>query len=322
MKKVSIKEQIYTVINELLSLKKETGEFEDFKLVMGYSTEWITGYVLQIFFRYFKDYSDQLTKSVDFLINSRRSTGGWGYNSLVIADADSTANVIGCLANDDYVSDLDLHFLIRHITDYGGVRTYDEEDIIMAIEQNNPFFYARDLKSYRGWMNPTVSVSANTLYALENIKEKPIIREKIAKFIIDQNDDGFWYDYWWDEWHYPTLCAIRALGDKLPTNLTTKLVNCIMEQRIDDVNWGGLFRTVCAVACLELLGKNPFDKSYIIEYILTSLHSKEKGSACMRVPPACDINPYRAVRIQDEGVFSLATSLLTLGVLFNENSIK
>jgi len=105
----------------------------DFDLPVGGSDTWVTAYVLARLAEIPSNYLSYsvrqlLEQSLDWLLESRTTGGGWGYNSQVENDADSTAwAVLALRAHGRPVPAPALQFLERCRQTDGGIASYPKE---------------------------------------------------------------------------------------------------------------------------------------------------------------------------------------------------
>lgn len=294
------------IINDIYSLE-EDGVYKDFDLTVGIATEWITGYVLNALPKKIK-----ARKSESYLLKSSRIQGGWGFNSNVVADADSTAIVIAGMSIEN-VKNKDIDFLEQHIRESGGVSTYIERDLLLAFNDNNKYFPKAPLNIYRGWLQEHLSTSCNTLIALKSVLSDKK-KGKMETFIMNNFSDGVWWDYWWKDWYYPTMVAVLALEGDISNYYKHKIISYISETQLINGGWGKKefepFATSCIMITLKTLG---YEQSILYTDAIESFINNSdyrvnlSGRARMKVPSADELSHFKGTIVKDNGIFTLAT---------------
>lgn len=327
------------------NFQNKEGYWTDFNSpVTGQSTQWVTGYIGYFLSRVEKSFSNEasyLGKAVDWLLNTERKEGGWGYKIEYFADADSTANVIRLLACGheririerlEKLGDFLLSFLHKAT---GGVRTY----------RPLPIFLAKSYMSrMSGWCKPEIAVSAMVGLALLMINKgryKDTL-DKIKDFLLkSQTFDGFWESYWWDGRIYGTsICCefLEKLGER---NDVEKIVNWMLSQQTNEGGWGNCydentdpFNTALALAALGCSKENPRCFRAIengIEWLLKNqaLDGGWEASAAVREPEPFVYFPWKeeyrskTVVIKDQNrLFTSAAVIGTLSIYLQEINAK
>lgn len=124
--------------------------------------------------------------------------GGWGWNLLQPADADSTIWALrladGLGRSHDPAACRGLAFLGRHVGTDGTVRTYLESSHCTAV-------------------NPDWSLSHDCVTAAA--AGLPHLAERVLPALLAaQQADGSWAGYWWADCAYPTALATAALAGR------------------------------------------------------------------------------------------------------------
>lgn len=284
VRKVSIKRGI----EFLLSRRSRDGWWLDFETLAGESDEWVTAYTGYCLAQVHGGES-AAALALDRLLTRRRAAG-WGYNSRVPADCDTTAwvcrliELLGWTVLEDYVQAID--FLQTAIRPNGGVPTYPAE---VEIRQ-----FTRVLSeiSFEGWTmaHPCVTANVASLRGLDQ-------RDRLLSYLKSVRDpQNAWAGYWWTERAYPTMLAAEAIG--------------IDEQ---SRHWAihSEENSSFALACRARLGADVLDR-------LVELQQEDGGwpaSAELRIPPpfVTDIARSKARTSLDHNrIYTTATAVLAL----------
>lgn len=172
----------------------------DWQLPTGESDAWTTAYVgsrLALIPDYLKGDADvAIHWAARWLLNHVYSDGGWGYNSSVGSDADSTAfSILLLRAAGEDVPDSSLELLLRHQTADGGFATYLVSDV------NNSW----------GVSHPDVTpVALKALLSGEGMSG-PAIDAGVQYVLKARTTDGGWNSFWWNTPLYPTEASISFL---------------------------------------------------------------------------------------------------------------
>ncbi|HTW08334.1 MAG TPA: prenyltransferase/squalene oxidase repeat-containing protein [Acidimicrobiales bacterium] len=176
------------------------------------SDEWVTAYVACVLASpalggFYPAARTTARHALDLLLARRPQAAGWGYNLLVPPDADSTswvcrlAAALGRQGDPRYVPARGL--VEGLVTPGGGVATYGTEAVgaLAGIEGVE--------SSFAGWRSAHTCVTAAAA-ALEL---------DLAAGLLDflegqQQSDGSWSGYWWEDDEYATALACEALAAK------------------------------------------------------------------------------------------------------------
>ena len=193
-------------IGFLLARQRADGAWHDFFLPAGESDGWVTGYVgLALATRHGPRGRQAAARGWAYLQEVEKPNGGWGYNALTPADADSSlwalrlADAIG--AGDSAAARRGRAFLDGHRRN-GGIATY--------ADKATPRHYVGLPPSvdFDAWTLPHVCVTAAAA-GLEGVPNA----ELRAWLAASQEPDGHWPSYWWFDPGYATAEAAEALGD-------------------------------------------------------------------------------------------------------------
>lgn len=200
VRKASIKRGI----EFLLSRRSRDGWWLDFETLAGESDEWVTAYtgccLAQV------DGGERTAALALDQLLMRRRAAGWGYNSRVPADCDTTAwvcrliELLGWTVLDDYVQAID--FLQAAVLPNGGIPTYPSETEIRRFTGVPPQV------SFSGWTmaHPCVTANAANVRGLDQ-------RDRLLSYLNSvRGSENSWVGYWWTERAYPTMLAAEAIG--------------------------------------------------------------------------------------------------------------
>lgn len=187
------------------------GLWRDFVTLAGASTEWITGVVVDACSRY-APMASACAAAVTPLLHHQRPDGGWGYNSAVPSDADSTSwcslalSDARCFSPD--AGEAASRYLLRHRSNDGGFSTYSRSDRV------GQYIGAVDEEFTHGWRRSHPCVTATAMLALRATASAEIseVQSAAAAYLVSHyRADGGWSSYWWPGGHYVAYLAIRAL---------------------------------------------------------------------------------------------------------------
>lgn len=152
------------------------------------------------------------SRAAEFLISRQRWSGGWGYNHLCPADADSTAAALNFLTGCAGVSQRRLRraarFLAAHIEPVsGGVRTYRRTLGLRVLMR------AWKVR-FDGWQMAHSCVTAAAAEALWRFPAGHFeMLARLGDFLaLAQQPDGSWLGYWWDDEIYATASALSFMA--------------------------------------------------------------------------------------------------------------
>lgn len=204
---IMITEAIKRAKEFLIRSRDSRGLWCDFRLPMGESTGWVTGFVGSILAgASAEDDRREIWEAWNaFAVqNLFRGHGGWGYNLRTPEDADSTVwgirfaislGLEGKLRTDSAVE-----FLLKHQMPDGGITTYILEDELRKL------IGANSGEDISGWMITHICVTA----AAATI---PGLRRMLLPYLLaHQLPGGNWDGYWWSDTAYATALATEALS--------------------------------------------------------------------------------------------------------------
>lgn len=183
----------------LLAERDQDDFWRDFRLPNGASDEWVTAFVGYALVTSGLPLPAGLeSQTVGALLARQRPEGGWGYNGISPADADSTAWALKFLRAAGHSGpevERAERFLGAHLLPGGGVSTYARSTRIV--------FEGTGGLDDSGWRGSHACVAANVA---------GLIGEPAAGFLrSSQRADGAWTAYWWRDDAFATALAAEAL---------------------------------------------------------------------------------------------------------------
>jgi hypothetical protein len=201
MKDGDLRRAIYAGLEYILGRQTSEGYWLDWSLPAGPSDMWTTafvGYRLSFLGASGRGLLDKaLRKAARWLSHSMLSDGGWGYNSGVGADADSTAHSI---------------LFLSRIPGSAPPASYER---LLAFQcADGGFATFRPFGDNRSWSVSHPDVSAVALLALLTrlTRSDPAIEAGIQYSLRCRTADGVWNSFWWDSSLYATLANLRLLN--------------------------------------------------------------------------------------------------------------
>ena len=280
------------------------GMWSDFLTLAGESVFWVSGYVG------YAISCDEKTKRSPWLnrvgatlISNQDEKGGWGYCPGVPPDADSTSWCVRFLSRIEMlspeISSKAIGSLLNHQNADGGFRTYENPDRV------GRFMGVNKSVTFEGWCDSQVCVTAAATQTLFENKVFSAAKKGLHFIENNQNEEGFWEPYWWNERLYATYHCIEALRTTYGDNSEpiNRSQNWIARNQHLDGSWGdhsmneGVpFSTALALRGLKV-GQNGQFSEIIengIEWLLT--HQREDGSwgpdYILRIPHPAVTKPW------------------------------
>ena len=195
----TVRDHIDRAVDYLVDLQLSDGAWNDYRLPVGKSTQWVTGFIGLALAKIAvtTDYSKAKTaagKAAQWLSMNRTYAAGWGYNETTGADTDSTAFVLRLFRTVGYpIERKDEKFLLQKWQSGGGFATYDEP-------------------KYWGSVHPCVT--ATSFLALNADDQRELLPELNSYLSRTVQSDGTWPAYWWRNHLYSTyhhLVLLRQL---------------------------------------------------------------------------------------------------------------
>lgn len=289
----------------------------DFKTPIGESTEWVTGYILSSLRKDPKKYII-LNRIAQYLCETQRRNGGWGYNPKAPADADSTSMILNAFAGESFIPQKKLEraaqFLMKlQDRKRGGFKTYGYS---LSLR-----FLMRSFRvSIMGWCSPHIDVTAAAVVALVSFGLS-VTSDKLekARNFLERNirKDGLWQAYWWRGPYYGTAMTISALGvfrNVFPLDLGNTRKSLIALQ-LGDGSWdhlkngkGSAFST--ALALLTLFHLDPLNSvdsitrglNWLLEY--QNSDGSWESVPIMQIPHPYDTQPSEKDHWREDGLGS------------------
>lgn len=225
LSKNSLLNSLQSGINYVKSQQKNEGYWEDIKLDVGNSTEWVTGYVgyalmetIENIGKPPKNELEFLDKAKNWLLKNEHKNGGWGFNSVSGVDVDSTSNCVLFLKKIGGITSININ-KIKNIyfenLNEKGIGTYSIKEIKREKENNNVNF-SLPLSGYAGWCSSDTQISAITIISVIKLglfDEKNIIIRGALDFIKQtQSSEGYWNSYWSNGKLLGTNYCVEALS--------------------------------------------------------------------------------------------------------------
>ena len=325
----SVEEAIAAALAFLLGRRNQAGWWLDFvhrarppgvdQGVTGYrSDEWITAYVAAAIVGLDHPHArDAARNGMDLLI-ARRRHGGWGYNVMIPADADTTTWVLRLAAGLELADSVHLcearAFVAGQIDAEGGVATYPSTAAPALAE------FTKLPGPYDGWCAPHVCVTA----AAASLRLCPAPLEFLRRV---QATDGSWSGYWWNDDEYATAMGVQALsaaGDRASVARAVRWADSRIgaDGAAQSLAQGGPspFATALALTALAAGGaprRGARDRA--ANWLLSEQRADGswEPSAQLRIPAPSQRDPVAAPHttsnyVDDLGVFTTATVLAAL----------
>lgn len=334
-KKTPLENSIENAINYLDSVKTVNGSWEDMdifleiptsypKKTVGFADEWVTcyvGYNLKIALNNlekcgFKTKSYDWNKTLNYILNHQRITGGWGFNNYVHSDTDSSAFCLLFLSEfNNYTVEQEkaANFIMAHQKEDGGFSTY--------IYDKNVFLVTNETLNYptcdSSWCNSHPSVTAAAILALEKLNKTKYFNEiyYAKKYLLKlKTKDGFWEAYWWNDRIYSTYIISRALDI---TDIKTTY--WLMKIQNRDGGWNSGLKNGSSVPFYTAIATQLFPNNKSIEWMLNNqkFNGSWFGYGILRLTESYISEPWinpdtTGLIVSDNGIFTTATVLRTL----------
>jgi hypothetical protein len=325
----SVDEAIAAALDFLLRRRNQAGWWLDFVHracppgvddgVTGYrSDEWITAYVAAAIVGLDSLHARDAARTGMDLLLGRRSRGGWGYNVVIPADADTTTWALRLAAGLELADSSRLRearaFVAGQIDADGGVATYPATAAPALAE------FTRLPGPYDGWCAAHVCVTAAA--ASLDLGRTPLEFLRRA-----QDDAGSWSGYWWHDDEYATAMAVHALSAAEDHASVARAVRWAKSRigadgAVQSLAHGGPspFATALALSALAAGGApRPGARARAVNWLLS--HQRTDGSwepsAQLRIPAPNQRDPVATPHatsnyVDDFAVFTTATVLAAL----------
>lgn len=190
-------------IKYLLDTRSSSGNWSDFDTLAGQSDEWVTAYIATHLAGIRNTASTNAARlALRWLHRRRWFSTGWGYNSRVPVDVDSTAWTLQLGARLGQTSrqlERALEFIERSSLTNGALPTYPRSASIRR------FTKLAAGVSFNGWCQAHPCVTAVAAPLLRNGAAALDYLRKM------QLADGSWTAYWWVDREYSTAAAVACL---------------------------------------------------------------------------------------------------------------
>jgi sporulenol synthase len=232
-----IPEAIENAANFIYARQTLQGYWRDFLTNAGESTNWVTGYIGYYLTRFAPKFI-ALEKAFQKIFY-RQNGKGWGYNSSIVIDADSTSwCLLFCNAHGvpSDIARADLELLRTHQKPNGGFATYGSTAIGAHIGVSDP-------EKLKGWCSSQLcvtSIAIQVLQAYGLTTNGSEIRKAVDFVLSYQNHKGYWESYWWDGRIYGTAHSVRALSmlnKEMYLNHIEKAVSWLLSIQQKDGGW-------------------------------------------------------------------------------------
>jgi hypothetical protein len=278
------------------------GHWVDYCLPVGEADTWITAYVL---FRLSGiapslltvDSKLQTDESLDWLLDVRTPSGGWGYNQTTPDDADSTALAILALRRHNrQVPPEALKVLQCCLTKDGSVATY-------------PISAARGT-----WTIGATEVTAATYLAVEpeyRLGEPSIMRQYIENCRLPNK---LWPSFWWLTPLYATSFMLELMAD-----LSSAQQDLALTRTISTYNPTGAFETALLLLCWNRLTIKAGSSGIVAGLLSNQRHDGSwPASAYLRLTNTESIEPWNQIDsgpifLDQNATLTTATVLQALG---------
>ena len=192
---------IERALNFVASKRRQGAFWRDFDLSIGESDEWVTAFIgCQLILAGQPRGRALAAEAMGWLLRRQRSEGGWGYNAIGPADADSTAWVLhlarGLQPGAPALARAG-EFLRKHLLPDGGIATYAAATPIRVDGR------LLSQPEAAGWRLAHDCVLANAA---------PLCGPNaLAQLRRQQRPDGAWTAYWWRNDVFATAMAVESL---------------------------------------------------------------------------------------------------------------
>jgi hypothetical protein len=195
----------------ILSRQDDDGSWVDWQLPPGESRLWTTAFV-GCKLRSLEYLNQHITPSIRtaarWLLRKRLDDGGWGYNSLVGSDADSTAYAILLLSQSaEPIPEASYMRLREFQRSDGGFSTYLPDDSPNSWTVSHPD------------VTPVALLALLTRYSRDEV----FIQRGLDYALRQKTKAGLWNSFWWDSSLYSTeanLSFLNAIGRFVDTAQT------------------------------------------------------------------------------------------------------
>ncbi|HEX8484510.1 prenyltransferase/squalene oxidase repeat-containing protein [Sphingomonas sp.] len=291
----------------LITERQQDDFWRDFQLVNGASDEWVTAFVGYALVESGVPLPAGLvTQTVRALLRRQRPNGGWAYNRISPADADSTAWVLKFLRAAAY-SGPEVQraeaFLLSHLRADGGLSTY-------AAATRLRFSGAATGRDDAGWRGGHLCVAANAA---------GVIGQPLNAFLLSAQDtDGTWPAYWWRSDAFSSALAAQSLAQVAGTG--ESVARAVAWARGQVASESAAFARAWLIALLLRGGTKDRGQARALAVALAAEQRSDGGwdaSAAMLFPDPAEIHrrPGMPVVPDERRLFTAASTLLAFSSL-------
>jgi squalene cyclase len=271
-----VRQAVSAAENYLANAQDSDGFWRDYDLAPGQSTAWITGCVGWSLSKLSMNGGKcQVVNSARAALCSIHRPDGWGYNSGIAPDADTTAWVLRLMANvgDPFHRDA-TRYLQPFITESGGVRTFHHPE------------------RFGSWAQEHADVTPVAGLALVECAGDPVLVSRLRGWsLAQQRQDGAWSSFWWATDAYATARNLEFLESSggVPSGILESCIGWLdgrnltksafegAQQLIIRVTVGMREAQVCAQLVDALLGLQMGDGSWPASSVLRIPNQKKQG---------------------------------------------
>jgi hypothetical protein len=260
---VAITERLEAALEYLHGLR-HGGLWRGFPTLAGESDLWVSGFVAAHLSNV-ELVSFDTAPTVEALLGSAYTDGGWGYSANVPPDADSTAWCAMAVAEADAADVLtDARRVLEDHRDGNGFATYLPESGIVK------FIEASSSSSVRGWTSAHPDVTAAVLLAGVPGRGADDSEDVLQDLVASQTGAGFIASHWWRGPFYGSALVLRALNTR----------GRRLEPRGEGLMYRGLARKQLADGGFGLgasSSSDPFSTAFGLEALCRLAHLDDDG---------------------------------------------
>ena len=281
-------------VSYILQNQAPDGYWSDFVTLAGESTHWVTAYCATALN---SKAAAAVRRASDALLSVQKADGGWGYNTIVPSDADSTAYALLALKNLQSIASSKTaeDCLATFQAEDGGFFTYHPDLIREYLKLPRTY-------SLSGWCSPTVEVTCAAARSLVGCKRHAEKVQAAWEFVKNAQDrDGGWPVYWWTTRLFSTYQAVtfaKSLSDVQDVNrVIGAAATYVQKEQNSDGGWGlakGLpssaFSTALAILILKrsISGQEALRRGLNVLQIMQRRDGSWDSVPILRIPaPDC-----------------------------------
>jgi squalene cyclase len=200
-KRQSLEWALNSGITYILSRQEDDGSWVDWQLPPGESRAWTTAFVgcklVSLQQCLCRNIAPLIRRAAEWLLHNISDDKGWGYNSLVGSDADSTAHAILLLSQcAEPVPDESYRHLQQFQRPDGGFSTY--------LPQNGPSSWTVS--------HPDVTPIALLALLTKYSYHEAFIERGLAYVLRQRTAAGLWNSFWWESFIYSTEANLSLVS--------------------------------------------------------------------------------------------------------------